>query len=145
MILKLFSHAKNKKRKSETFRLLENTHRYTAWSGTLPLTPLCTHYLQCISTIHPDPDGRLPEKQFPSATHEIRLGYRLNLGNRPLSLLYHAQFDFNGREEIADWVADRITSAIAIHLKKTSDRRLLLRSDPDYWYWFIRYHYQQLR
>jgi hypothetical protein len=142
---RLFGYANSSKKNQNPFRLVAKTRSGSSWSGVLPRTPLCTHFLYCISTLYPDAEGYIPERRFPNATHEIRFGYRLNLGRNVLSLLYLAQYDFSSSEKIADWYAEQITFAIANELlDKKTDLRLLLRSDVDYWDWFINYQFSQL-
>lgn len=139
-MFKLPSFSLYAKAKKVPFRLLATQPGYFAWGGFLPNTPLCRHFLYTVSL---SGDGPRPLPRFVGATHEIRIGYRLIFGSRPLSLLYTAQYNFGDHKEKAEWVADRITLSIAMEMRDlATDRKVLLRADPEYWDWFINHEYR---
>lgn len=121
-----------------TFRCLERSKYCIEWRGVLSRAHLCTHFLYCLSLRYRDKDEAIPDKLFDEATHEIRIGYRLNLGSRPLFILYVAQYDFSYKRTIPEYTAEIITTAIAQHMMSENIwYSLLLRPDCTYWDWFI--------
>jgi hypothetical protein len=144
MPLHCFKYAKKKKNK-KPFRLVEANFSRIVWRGVLPRTPLSTHFLYCQSLSISDRHGLLPEKRFRFATHEIRMGFRLNLGSRPLSLLYLAQYDFSNSNGLASYAASKVTTAIAEKLQhKNTDLWVILRSDPEFWSFFIEREFKKV-
>jgi hypothetical protein len=60
-------------------------------------------------------------------------------------MLYTAQYNFGETYQKAEWIADRITLSIAMKMRdRDTDKRLLLRADPEYWDWFINREYKSL-
>ena len=130
----------------QPFRLLEENNRNITWGGVLPHAPVSNHFLYTINTNLPDNFGVYLPKRFSTATHEIKFGYRLAVGSKPLCILYTAQYDFSGQKRIPQWFASKITKAIAQKLlDPKTEINLLLRTDPGYWDWFIESKFKTLK
>lgn len=126
------------KKDNKKFRCLERSPNRIKWGGVLPRTPLSDHFVYGFSLENPDSSGRLPDRQTESVTHEIRIGYRLNVGNRALSILHVGQYDFGQPSSVAHFRADKVCLNIALELlDPKTDLRVLLRPDPYYWDCFI--------
>lgn len=137
-LFKKKENAPSKKNNQNRFRCLERSPARIKWGGVLPKTPLSDHFVYCFSLDNPDSNGRLPSKRFESATHEIRIGYRVTVGNRPLSLLYVGQFDFGKPSSVANYRADKICLNIALELlDEETPLRVLLRPESSHWDCFI--------
>jgi hypothetical protein len=144
--MKLFNRKKYEADKREfqnPFRRVEVSTGLHSWVGVLPQTPLCTHFLHCYNLQNELWDDNTPEKRFPTATHEIKIGYRLELGSRPLSIIYTAQYNFESKFKTAEWIADRVSLSISLHLRDArTAKRVLLKADPEYWDWYINHEYK---